>query len=397
MADPRIEQLECDGEALMSERDVALARVADLERDLAEACALAQAPCTDCPWRARVAELEAALGARDVHRSPDAVREPIPMVLHCPECKARHIDEGDFATKAHHTHSCQGCGLTWRPAVVPTVGVQFLPGFKNEPVARPDGPPLEAHQIDVIEYEQRTGQAVVATDFPVGKRVTIGSEALVEYRHRCGKIIDVHMGEVQVQVDNVARPRWFLEKDVYLLPPCPTQATVDPEPTDRAKTIALWLSEFSHRVYARQIDFTDIEDLATRLSPCPTKPVVSTTDLERATAWCQEGCVRGDVPSRLDDCEDCHRALADEFAKVRAEEAQRHLRSDYARIDDYGPRSLYTMALVWNDAHGKSRTPGETEGLARVLSEAYAMGRAAQRAETAERGETMNTKKRGSE
>lgn len=58
--------------------------------------------------------------------------EPIPMVLHCPECKTRHIDEGEFATKPHHTHSCQKCGLTWRPAVVKTVGVRFLPGFKND-------------------------------------------------------------------------------------------------------------------------------------------------------------------------------------------------------------------------------------------------------------------------
>ena len=58
--------------------------------------------------------------------------EPLPIILHCPECRTRHIDEGEFATKAHHTHSCQGCGLTWRPAVAPTVGVQFLPGFKNE-------------------------------------------------------------------------------------------------------------------------------------------------------------------------------------------------------------------------------------------------------------------------
>lgn len=55
----------------------------------------------------------------------------VPMILHCPECHARHIDVGEFATKVHHTHSCQGCGLTWRPAVVATVGVQFLPGFKN--------------------------------------------------------------------------------------------------------------------------------------------------------------------------------------------------------------------------------------------------------------------------
>jgi rubredoxin len=65
------------------------------------------------------------------------VTEPIPMVLHCPECKERHIDEGDFAMKPHHTHSCQSCGLTWRPAIAATVGVQFLPGFKNDGRAAP--------------------------------------------------------------------------------------------------------------------------------------------------------------------------------------------------------------------------------------------------------------------
>ncbi len=56
---------------------------------------------------------------------------PIPMLLWCPGCGARHIDEGEFATKPHHTHACQTCGLPWRPALVPTCGVQFLPGFKN--------------------------------------------------------------------------------------------------------------------------------------------------------------------------------------------------------------------------------------------------------------------------
>jgi hypothetical protein len=60
-------------------------------------------------------------------------RVPIPMLLWCPECKARHVDRGEFATRKHHTHSCQTCGHTWRPAVVPTVGVQFLPGFKDKP------------------------------------------------------------------------------------------------------------------------------------------------------------------------------------------------------------------------------------------------------------------------
>ena len=56
---------------------------------------------------------------------------PIPMLIWCPECGKRHIDEAEFATKAHHTHACQHCGHCWRPAVVPTCGVQFLPGFKN--------------------------------------------------------------------------------------------------------------------------------------------------------------------------------------------------------------------------------------------------------------------------
>lgn len=56
----------------------------------------------------------------------------IPMLLHCPICTARHIDRGVFETKPHHTHACQQCGHCWRPAVVHTVGVQFLPGFKDE-------------------------------------------------------------------------------------------------------------------------------------------------------------------------------------------------------------------------------------------------------------------------
>ncbi|SRR5260221_518974 len=67
-------------------------------------------------------------------------RRPIPMRLICPgvlsdgvtPCAALHLDEGEWTTKPHHTHSCQRCGMTWRPAVEHTVGVQFLPGFNNE-------------------------------------------------------------------------------------------------------------------------------------------------------------------------------------------------------------------------------------------------------------------------
>lgn len=57
---------------------------------------------------------------------------PIPMLLHCPMCNARHVDVGEFATKPHHTHACQNCGHVWRPAIIHTVGVQFLPGFRDE-------------------------------------------------------------------------------------------------------------------------------------------------------------------------------------------------------------------------------------------------------------------------
>lgn len=73
---------------------------------------------------------------------------PLPMRIHCPKCGELHIDEGEFATKSHATHSCQHCGLTFRPAVVPTVGVRFLPGYKNEE------PPIDwtgvlPHQLEV--------------------------------------------------------------------------------------------------------------------------------------------------------------------------------------------------------------------------------------------------------
>lgn len=56
----------------------------------------------------------------------------VPMILHCPQCGHRHIDEGEFALKSHHTHACQVCGLVWRPAKVNTHGVMFLPGFNNK-------------------------------------------------------------------------------------------------------------------------------------------------------------------------------------------------------------------------------------------------------------------------
>lgn len=77
--------------------------------------------------------------------------EPIPMILFC-MCGQRHIDEGEFATKPHHTHACQACGIVWRPAIGPTVGVQFLPGFKNEPA-----PPKAEEPAACRNYDPESG------------------------------------------------------------------------------------------------------------------------------------------------------------------------------------------------------------------------------------------------
>lgn len=72
------------------------------------------------------------LATKGYYITKDTVdQKPVPMLLWCPECGERHVDEGEFATKSHHTHACQHCGHVWRPAIVATCGVQFLPGFKN--------------------------------------------------------------------------------------------------------------------------------------------------------------------------------------------------------------------------------------------------------------------------
>lgn len=58
------------------------------------------------------------------------LREPIPMVLWCPVCGTQHIDKPQldrgWDNPPHRSHECQGCGLVWRPADVPTTGVERI-------------------------------------------------------------------------------------------------------------------------------------------------------------------------------------------------------------------------------------------------------------------------------
>jgi hypothetical protein len=93
----------------------------------------------DCPTDEQHAALNEAWATLAEAARVWATRTPIPITLWCPNGH-RHVDKGAFAVKSHHTHACQTCGITWRPAVVDTVGVQHLPGFKDEepkPPAKP--------------------------------------------------------------------------------------------------------------------------------------------------------------------------------------------------------------------------------------------------------------------
>lgn len=91
-------------------------------------------------WKGTQAATSAAGGAT-----------PIDMVLHCPACGLQHVDSpepckdcGDtgiavggldscpacigisWANPPHRSHLCHGCGHIWRPADVPTNGVQAV-------------------------------------------------------------------------------------------------------------------------------------------------------------------------------------------------------------------------------------------------------------------------------
>jgi hypothetical protein len=87
-----------------------------------------------------VAKIE-GIAALASQPAPEA--KPVPLVLYCPAGHL-HVDEGEWATRPHKTHQCQRpkdcgcgmgsrcerlslCGLEWRPADFPTVGVKPTP------------------------------------------------------------------------------------------------------------------------------------------------------------------------------------------------------------------------------------------------------------------------------
>jgi rubredoxin len=89
--------------------------------------------------------------------------QPIDMILHCPKCGLRHVDEpehpngpsafsrvGDsvWTNPPHRSHLCHGCGHVWRPADVPTNGVE-----KIATCGKNDSPPVDPRDaFQQLEY-----------------------------------------------------------------------------------------------------------------------------------------------------------------------------------------------------------------------------------------------------
>lgn len=104
-------------------------------------------------WPGEFPPVDGAVPSKRYDENCHIVPPPIDMVLHCPACGLQHIDkpkacdmgvgcgevgpcyaaahgEPDrcpvWTNPPHRSHLCAGCGHTWRPADVPTNGVQAV-------------------------------------------------------------------------------------------------------------------------------------------------------------------------------------------------------------------------------------------------------------------------------
>ena len=116
------------------------ARVAELEGLIArvgigtpggETAADAPPKLTPSEALAKLRELNAFEGV-DIEAMMNELRgeDPIPMVLFCPACGRQHVDAPNPAegwdNPPHRSHKCGACAHVWRPADVPTAGVETI-------------------------------------------------------------------------------------------------------------------------------------------------------------------------------------------------------------------------------------------------------------------------------
>jgi hypothetical protein len=140
-----------------------------------------------------------------------APAEPIDMVLHCPKCGLQHVDASDatecawpqcscadqvdrgciaqdvsWTNPPHRSHLCHGCGHIWRPADVPTNGVQAVKttGKADSPIA-PAEPPQAAGAIDAREQGAEEDAYVIDRlgKLLAGVAIALKGEELPLHRH----------------------------------------------------------------------------------------------------------------------------------------------------------------------------------------------------------------------
>lgn len=84
---------------------------------------------------------------------------PVRMLLACPVCARQHIDRPDpeknWTNPPHRTHQCQHCGHLWRPADVPTEGVERIETRgENDGRALPEVVTIEDRQKELEQWYQ---------------------------------------------------------------------------------------------------------------------------------------------------------------------------------------------------------------------------------------------------
>lgn len=86
----------------------------------------------------------------------------IPMRLWCPACGASHVDRAteSWSNPPHRSHLCEVCGCIWRPADVPTVGVEEIAtsGKNDTAFVSKEAPSVkivETPMDDAYEAQQR--------------------------------------------------------------------------------------------------------------------------------------------------------------------------------------------------------------------------------------------------
>jgi hypothetical protein len=150
---------------------------------------------------------------------------PIDMVLHCSACGLQHVDEPEAGAKEcvldqwaepavrepwtnppHRSHLCAGCGHIWRPADVPTNGVQAIKtkgkaDSAPTPIKKPTEPfsaiGIDAPHQDVMTQTHATNYTAAAR-FEAKPPVTAQIGAAEQAREVPAKWVNMVMEQAQV-------------------------------------------------------------------------------------------------------------------------------------------------------------------------------------------------------